>query len=61
MEFSNLSWRFESEVASKSEKESFKPNIVLNFQFNNPQPDKEVNNVVNCDFANLKNLHETLS
>lgn len=53
-----LQWRFEVEVASKNYKNDYKPNVLLNFRVN--EDGKIVNNLVNSDFANLKNLHNCL-
>jgi hypothetical protein len=54
-----LEWRFEVELASKNYKNDYRPNIVLNFKID--EGERQVNNLVNCDFANLKNLQLSLN
>jgi hypothetical protein len=53
-----LQWRFEVEVASKNYKNDYQPNVLLNFRVN--EGGKIVNNLVNSDFCNLKNLQNSL-
>lgn len=55
----DVSWRFEVEVASKTCKNDFKPNILLDF-ITVDGKSKETHNTFSSDFANLKNLHEQL-
>lgn len=58
MEFKDLQWRFEAEIGSKTSKNTFEPNILLNFKTEGTNGVQ--NTAVNCDFANLKNLHQSL-
>jgi hypothetical protein len=54
-----LEWRFEVEVASRGYKNDFQPNVLLNLRIE--EGERVVNNFVNCDFANLKNLQSQLA
>lgn len=47
------------EVASKGYKNDYQPNVLLNLKVD--EGNRIVNNFVNCDFANLKNLHSQLA
>ncbi len=46
-------------MASRTFKNDFKPNILLNFKIT--KEGELTNNLVNCDYANLKNIHNTLT
>ena len=46
-------------MASKLYKNDYRPNILLNFKIKQDQD--LVNNLVNCDYANLKNLQSSLT
>jgi hypothetical protein len=56
--FKDLEWRFEIEVASKTAKNSFIPNIFMKLKTEEMGIEKQ--RAIGCDFANLKNLHQSL-
>lgn len=49
-----LQWRLEIEQASRTNKNSFKPKVMMNLGV------KDQQHIIYCDFANLKNLNENL-
>lgn len=54
-----MAWRFEIEVASKTIKNQYTPNIFLSLH----TEEKGIQNktAFTCDFAGLKNLHQSLT
>lgn len=54
-----VQWRFQVEVASRTYKNDFKPNIVLDL-ITADSMGKQKHNPFACDYANLKNTYETL-
>lgn len=57
--YAGFDWRFELQVASRAAADLSEPRILLNFSTVSNSDKKD--NVLECDFANLKHLYEELS
>lgn len=55
----DVCWRFEIEVASKTSKNCFQPNVLLDF-LTVDSKGVEKHNTFSSDYANLKNLHQQM-
>lgn len=55
----DVQWRFQVEVASRTFKNDFKPNILIDLITSDSNGNQK-HNPFSCDYANLKNMHETL-
>ena len=55
----DVCWRFEVEVASKTSKNGFQPNVLMDFVTVDCNG-KEKHSPFSSDYANLKNLHQQL-
>lgn len=63
-----MDWRFEVEIASKTKKNTFNPNVQIGLTVKDgtdalegPENEQNIRTTsFNCDFANLKNLYNGL-